>query len=172
MSQDAWKQDKGRDAVDAIVEQWRRERPDLDPSAKEVAGRIVRLAGLFQAAYADAFAPLDISEADYGILAPLRRAGEPYALTPTELARQKMMTSGGMTAAIDRLVRKGLVVRNPNPDDRRGSLVRLTAAGLATIDEAMGLHTEVEQRLTSGLTTKDRNELARRLRALLLLVEP
>ncbi|MGK2946992.1 MAG: MarR family winged helix-turn-helix transcriptional regulator [Acidimicrobiales bacterium] len=171
MSQDALEQGNG-DAVDAIVDQWRRERPDLDPSAKEVTGRIVRLAGLFQAAYAEAFAPLDISEADYGILAPLRRAGAPYALTPTELARQKMMTSGGMTAAIDRLVRKGLVIRNPNPADRRGSLVRLTDEGLATIDEAMELHTAVEQQLTSGVTAEERNELARRLRGLLLLVEP
>jgi hypothetical protein len=89
------------DHVDAIVEEWRRERPDLDPSAKEVTGRIIRLAGLFQAAYADAFAPLGITEGDYGLLAPLRRAGPPFQLTPTELARHKMMTSGGMTAAID-----------------------------------------------------------------------
>ncbi|MET0803600.1 MAG: MarR family transcriptional regulator, partial [Acidimicrobiales bacterium] len=92
------------DAVDAIIQQWRRERPDLDPSAKEVTGRVVRLASLFQAAYDEAFHPLGFVGGDYGLLVALRRAGEPGGLTPTELARQRMMTSGGMTAAIDRLV--------------------------------------------------------------------
>jgi DNA-binding MarR family transcriptional regulator len=155
------------DHVDAIVEAWRRERPDLDPSAKEVTGRIIRLAGLFQAAYAEAFAPLGINESDFGMLAPLRRAGPPYRLTPTELARHKMMTSGGMTAAIDRLVRKGLLVREPNPADRRGSLVGLTEEGRRVIDDAMVVHTEVEHRLVAALPARDRERLVGYLRTLL-----
>src|SRR5687768_12181720 len=107
MSQDALRQGKSaRDAVDVIVEQWRRERPDLDADAKHITGRIIRLASIFQDAYAAAFEPLGINDGEYGILAPLRRAGEPYELTPTELARQRMMTSGGMTAALDRLESK------------------------------------------------------------------
>jgi DNA-binding MarR family transcriptional regulator len=155
------------DHVDAIVEAWRRERPDLDPSAKEVTGRIIRLAGLFQLAYAEAFAPLGINESDFGMLAPLRRAGPPYRLTPTELARHKMMTSGGMTAAIDRLVRKGLLVREPNPADRRGSLVGLTDEGRRVIDDAMVVHTEVEHRLVTALPARDRERLVGYLRTLL-----
>ena len=101
--------------MDVIVEQWRRERPDLDPTAKEITGRIVRLASLFQQAYAATFEPLGLNEGDYGVLAPLRRAGAPNELTPTELAKHRMMTSGGMTAAFDRLERKGLVVARPQP---------------------------------------------------------
>ena len=116
--------------MDAIVEQWHRERPDLDPSGKQITGRLVRLSGLFQMAQHAAFEPLGINEADYGILAPLRRAGEPFTLTPTELARQRMMTSGGMTAAIDRVEKKGLVTGEPNPSDRRGpSYASPTKAG-------------------------------------------
>lgn len=159
------------DAVDAIVEEWHRERPDLDPSAKGITGRVVRLAGLFQAAYGTAFEPLGITEADYGILAPLRRAGKPFELTPTELARHKMMTSGGMTAAIDRLVRKGLLVRAPNPADRRGSLVRLTPEGRRVVDRAMKLHVEVERSLVSALGERDRDRLVALLRRLLVSVD-
>ena len=88
MSQDALQQDisdRGGDAVDVIVEEWRRERPDLDPVAKEVTGRIVRLASRFQQAYSDTFGPLGLNDGDYGVLAPLRRAGAPFELTPTEL---------------------------------------------------------------------------------------
>src|SRR5688572_33180190 len=105
MGQDALHRDipDAPDAVDEIVAQWHEQRPDLDPSAKEITGRVVRLASIFQQAFADAFAPLGLNESDYGVLAPLRRAGPPYELTPTELARHKMMTSGGMTAAVDQI---------------------------------------------------------------------
>lgn len=160
------------DAVDAIIEQWRRERPELDPSAKAVTGRVVRLASLFQAAYDDAFHPLGFVGGDYSLLVALRRAGEPGGLTPTELARQRMMTSGGMTAAIDRLVGKGLVTRRPNPEDRRGSLVELTAAGRAVVDDAMARHADVEHALVAGLTMAERTDLESLLRKLLLAVEP
>jgi DNA-binding MarR family transcriptional regulator len=163
--------DEGQDAVDVIVDQWRRERPDLDPSAKEVTGRIVRLASLFQQAYSRTFEPLGLNDGDYGVLAPLRRAGVPHQLTPTELAKHRMMTSGGMTAALDRLERKGLVERVPNPDDRRGSLVRLTAAGLGAIDEAMKQHVLTEQRLVSSLEEQEQAQLRLLLRKLLRAVD-
>jgi DNA-binding MarR family transcriptional regulator len=159
------------DAVDAIVAAWQRERPDLDPSAKHVTGRIVRLASIFQDAFAAAFAPLGLTDGDYGLLATLRRAGAPHRLTPTELARNRMMTSGGMTAAIDRLERRGLVARLPNPDDRRGSFVELTADGLRSVDAAMAVHAETEQRLVGALRAAERRELEQLLRTLLVAVD-
>ena len=159
------------DAVDAIVEQWRRERPELDPSGKEITGRIIRLSALFQRAYGEAFEPLGITEGEYSILSPLRRAGEPFELTPTELARHRMLTSGGMTAALDRLERKGLLARAPNPADRRGSLVRLTDEGRRVVDEAMARHVEVERELVAGLGDADREQLASLLRALVISLE-
>ena len=174
MSQDTFHKDTlddGEDAVDVIVDQWRRERPDLDPSAKEVTGRIVRLASLFQQAYSNTFQPLGLNDGDYGVLAPLRRAGAPHQLTPTELAKHRMMTSGGMTAALDRLERKGLVARMPNPDDRRGSLVRLTDSGRDVIDEAMQQHVLTEHRLISGLDEHEREQLRLLLRKLMHAVD-
>ncbi len=175
MSQDTYDQDKPSrtdDPVDVIVEEWRRERPDLDAGAKEVTGRIVRLASLFQQTYADTFGPLGLNEGDYGVLAPLRRAGEPYELTPTELAKHRMMTSGGMTAALDRLERKGFIERSPNPVDRRGSLVRLTDAGRAVIDDAMTQHVHTEQRLIAVLDETEQAQMASLLRKLLAAVDP
>ena len=170
MSQDAFYKDSSEgegDAVDVIIEQWRRERPDLDPGAKEVTGRIIRLASLFQQSYGAAFEPLGLNDGDYGLLAPLRRAGEPHQLTPTELARHRMMTSGGMTAAIDRLERKGLVDRVPNPADRRGNLVRLTAAGRQVTDEAMTRHAHTEHRLLDTLDEHEQTQLRDLLHKLL-----
>src|SRR6478752_2915710 len=153
MSQDALHQGISDDAVDAIVEQWRTERPDIDPSAKHVTGRIVRLAWLFQAEFerikGGVFGHYGLKETDFGVLSPLRRSGEPFELTPTELARHRMITSGGMTAALDRLEAKGMVVRVPNPHDRRGSLVRLTELARELIDASMEIHAEVEHKLVA-----------------------
>ena len=170
MRQDALRQDES-DAVDAIVAEWRRERPDLDPTAKHLTGRLIRLASLFQAAYANAFSPLGLSDGDYGVLAALRRAGAPHQLTPSDLARHQMMTSGGMTAAIDRLERRGLVSRSPNPNDRRGSLVGLTDDGRKVVDRAMESQAGVEDRLVQALGASERRTLEQLLRKLLLSVD-
>lgn len=171
MREDARTAPVGGDAVDRIIGQWLRERPDLDPTAKAVTGRIVRLASLIQRRFAEVFSDLGLGEGDYGLLAALRRSGEPFQLTPTQLARAQMMTSGGMTAVIDRLERQSLVRRVPNPDDRRGSLVRLSAKGRRTIDEAMALHATVEHELVSGLTKREREQLGGLLRALLVSLD-
>jgi len=171
LSQDTFQEGSDGDAVDIIVEEWKRERPDLDASAKEVTGRIVRLASWFQQAYSDTFQPLGLNDGDYGVLAPLRRAGEPYELTPTELARHRMMTSGGMTAALDRLERKGFIDRLPNPADRRGSIVRLTDEGRTIINEAMSQHVQTEERLTAVLDRDERRQLSALLRKLLGAIE-
>lgn len=176
MSQDALQQDRlDTDGVDAIVQQWLTERPDLDSSGKHVTGRIVRLAFLFQQVFERdkqrAFSEHGLKESDFGVLSPLRRVGEPFELTPTELARHKMITSGGMTAALDRLEAKGMIVRVPNPNDRRGSLVRLTERGREVIDASMELHAEVEQKLVAPLNEQERADLQRLLRKLLIATE-
>lgn len=170
MSQDALDKDTV-DAVDRIVAQWRRERPDLDSSAKEITGRIVRLESLFQQRYAEVFADFGMKEGDYGLLVALRRAGTPYELTPTGLAKARMMSSGGLTPALDRLQRRGWIERTPNPQDRRGMLVRLTTAGKELVDAAMEAHTAVEHDLVHHLSPTKRRQLVALLRELLVSVE-
>ena len=157
--------------MDVIVEQWRRERPDLDPSAKEVTGRTSVSRRCSSSPTRDIFEPLGLNDGDYGLLAALRRAGASYELTPTELARHMMMTSGGMTAAIDRLERKGFAVRVPNPADRRGSLVRLTETGREVIDEAMTRHVQTEHRLVATLDEQEQAQLRNLLHKLLRTVD-
>ena len=161
----------GHDALDQIVAEWRRERPDLDVRAKHMTGRIIRLASVLQHAYVEIFEPLGLNEGDYGVLVPLRRAGAPFTLTPTELAAHRMMTTGGMTKALDRLESKGLVERLPNPADRRGNLVRLTKAGRSVVDEAMNRHVATERRLMSTLDDDEQEQLTLLLRKLLLALD-
>jgi len=169
MRQDTFEQG---DTVDRIVEQWSRERPDLDPSAKQVTGRVIRLADVIGRRNAEFLEPLGLTGAQYGVLSALRRAGTPYVLNPTELARNQMMTSGGMTPVIDALEKKELVERRPNPDDRRSRLVALTPAGLDLIDRAMEHHVVAERSCVDALTERELSTLTRLLRKVSLAVDP
>jgi DNA-binding MarR family transcriptional regulator len=139
------------DAVDLIAAQWRRERPDLDPFPMEVIGRISRLAALVQPELGRVFARFGVNGGDFDVLATLRRAGRPHRLTPGDLARSTMVTSGGMTKRLDRLEARGLVRREPDPDDRRGALISLTDEGRALVDRVVEEHLANEERLLAGL---------------------
>jgi DNA-binding MarR family transcriptional regulator len=161
----------GQDSVDLIAAQWRRERPDLDPSPMEVIGRVSRLAALLQPELGRVFARFGINGGDFDVLATLRRAGSPFRLTPGELARSTMVTSGGMTKRLDRLEASGLVRREPDPDDRRGALISLTDEGRALVDRAVEEHLANEERLLAGLPPARRGQLASLLRDLVLAVE-
>jgi DNA-binding MarR family transcriptional regulator len=156
------------DAVDTIEAQWRQERPDLDPSPMAVIGRITRLASLLDEELDTAFAEYGLASCDFDVLATLRRNGPPYRLTPTELSRSTMVTTGGMTKRIDRLEASGLIRREPDPGDRRGKLIALTDEGRELIDRAVEGHLVNEERLLAGLSRSDRKQLADLLRGMLL----
>jgi DNA-binding MarR family transcriptional regulator len=158
-----------QDAVDQILGQWRRERPDLADQLWPMGliGRVQRLNRVLErelkAFYAER--SLELWEAD--VLLTLRRAGAPYALTPGALLKAAMVTSGAMTNRIDRLEAKGLVERSPGSDDRRSVRVQLTRQAVELIDEFFADHIANEARLFSALTAAERTQLAGSLRAAL-----
>jgi Transcriptional regulators len=154
----------GADEVDRIVAAWHRERPDLDVSPLTVLSRVSRLARHLDLARRSAFARSQLESWEFDVLAALRRAGAPYRLSPGALLTQTLVTSGTMTNRIDRLVAKGLVVREPSPEDRRGVLVRLTPEGLARVDAAMTDFLAAETAILQDLTPAQREQLADLLR--------
>jgi DNA-binding MarR family transcriptional regulator len=155
-----------QDEVDRLVAAWRRERPDLDVGPLEVLSRVTRLARHLDRARRTAFAGHDLGLWEFDVLSALRRSGAPYRLSPGALINQTLVTSGTMTNRIDRLAHRGLVRREPDPNDRRGVLVVLTEAGLATVDAALTDLLTHEQELLAGLTPRQQEELAGTLRAL------
>lgn len=107
-----------------------------------------------------------LDRGEFDVQATLLRAGQPYRLTPGALAESMMVTSGAVTKRVDRLERVGLLVREPDPRDRRGVLVKLTSEGLELINQAVEQHLENEERLLPALTHREREQLARLLRKL------
>src|SRR3954447_20298209 len=124
----------GRDGVDEILEQWRRERPELDPAPIGVVGRVSRLARELEVRLEPVYRAHGLEPGWHDVLATLRRAGDPYRLRVTDLTASMMIGSSGTTKRLDRLERNGLIERSPDPTDRRGTLIELTPKGLAMID--------------------------------------
>ncbi|MDN0074692.1 MarR family transcriptional regulator [Crenobacter sp. SG2303] len=156
------------DHVDHIVARWREVRPDLDPSSTEVIGRIVRLEYFITRRVLTDLARHLLNVGEFNVIAALRRAGEPYELSPNQLQGMVLISSGGLTNRINRLEAAGLVTRHPDPNDRRGVIVRLTERGLAVVDDAAEHHLAAEDELLSPLNTEEREQLASLLRKLLI----
>ena len=155
------------DGVDRILEQWARERPELDTEAMGIFGRIYRIARASGDAMEATYGRFGITRADFDVLATLRRSGEPFALTPSALTGALMLTSGGITGRVDRLERAGLVARSPSPTDRRALLVTLTPAGQEVVDKAVVAGLETQRSLLAALPPARRRELDGLLRDLL-----
>jgi DNA-binding MarR family transcriptional regulator len=160
------------DAVDAILDQWRRERPDLDVSAMGTIGRIKRCAALLQRELERCFAEFGMTRWEFDVLATLRRSGAPYCLAPTALFSSLMISSGTMTHRLKGLESRGFVKRVASREDARSMLVQLTPAGLKLIDRAVEAHVTNEQRLLASIKSADLAALDARLALLLAALEP
>jgi len=156
------------DEVDRLVEAWQRERPDLDVTPMHVLSRVTRLARHLDRARRQAFAAHQLETWEFDVLTALRRAGRPYQLSPGRLLHETLVTSGTMTNRVDRLAGRGLVHRCPDPDDRRGVLVRLTGDGRSRVDAAFVALLDHEEQLLAGLGANERTRLATLLRTLVL----
>ena len=160
------------DEVDRIVEAWQRERPDLDVAPLTILSRVLRLARHLDLARGSAFAEHDLEGWGFDVLSALRREGAPYELSPGQLVARTLVTSGTMTNRVDRLAARGLVSRGPDPSDRRGVKVTLTAPGRTVVDAAMADLLDRERILLNQLPPTERGHLAELLRQLLSPFEP
>jgi DNA-binding MarR family transcriptional regulator len=155
------------DEVDLILAAWARELPDIDVTPLGSLSRISRLAKHLDRARRDAFAAHELEVWEFDVLAALRRQGRPYVLSPGELIRATLSTSGTMTNRINRLESRGLVIRQPNTDDRRGVLVKLTDVGRERVQQALADLLAYERKVLSAIEPTEREELAVVLRRLL-----
>lgn len=159
------------DLVDRLIADWTRERPDLDVSAMAVVGRILALGQALSARATAALKATDLSYSELDVLATLRRSGPPFRLTPTALRHAVLLTSGGMTACLNRLETKGLITRDPSPEDRRVLAATLTPAGRDLADRAIRLRFAEATQAVAALTTQEQAVLAGLLRKFGLSLE-
>ncbi len=162
-----------RDRIDELVAQWAAQRPDLDTEVMGVVARVLAVAELIGRRLDSAAAEQGLDRGQGDVLLTLRRAGPPHRLSPSQLAGSLLVTSGTMTNRLDRLERRGLIERLPNPADRRGMDVRLTEEGLRLVDALVPAHLANEEAMLAPLSSRDREQLVRITRKLLAhLTEP
>lgn len=156
------------DDVDRLIAAWQHERPAMDVTPMHVLSRVTRLALHLDRARKEAFADHGLEPSEFDVLSALRRSGEPYRLSPGQLVQETLVTSGTMTNRVDRLVRKGLVERLPDPADRRGVQVSLTDPGRIAVDGAMDALLDAEQKLLVALAPDETASIISALRKLSL----
>lgn len=157
-----------QDAVDLFVEQWSRERPDLDSTALGIVSRVIMLAKHFEQSADRALEQYGLSLWQFDVLAALRRSGPPFKLSPTRLTQLVTLTSGAMTNRIDRLEELGLVQRQDDPEDRRGLLIALTAEGKKLVDSAIVTRLDAARGNVDVLSRTAAKQLVALLRTLML----
>lgn len=155
------------DSIDALVAGWAQSLSDVDPGPLQVFSRISRIAHQLDAARREAFAPLNLQTWEFDVLSALRRTAPPHELSPGELIRETLVTSGTMTNRITRLADRGLVTRHAGQGDGRAVRLRLTAAGQTVVEKAFRGLLAREREMLDGLSGNEEDVLARTLRRLL-----
>jgi len=164
--------DGATDMVDALIARWHRELPGFDCAGTEVIGRLVRLEYFISRRLLEQLDHFGLSVGEFGVIAALRRSGPPFRQSPQQLRTQVLITAGGLSNRISRLEAAALVVRRPDPDDRRGVFIELTEKGLSVVEAAAERHLATEHELLAPLSADERQQLAILLKRLLLLHEP
>lgn len=157
----------GIDQVDEIRERLAELYPDLDTRAFGTTGRILRLAREIESRRTQYLASFQLTPGDFDVVATLRRTDEGTGVNPGRLLKSLLITSGGLTKRLDRLEKAGLIERQPDPEDRRATLIRLTSHGLEVVDEVLPALLEMEaERIGSRLTARQIEQTASVLRRL------
>jgi DNA-binding MarR family transcriptional regulator len=161
----------GTDSIDRIIEAWARSDPQVDARPLHVVGRLLLCAEYCKRELVAALQPLGLSFGDFDVLNTLRRRGEAQGSKPSDLAASSLITTGAMTARLDRLERTGLIRRTPDPEDGRGVRVRLTSRGKRLAERALQAVIAADKAFLQPLDQSERDQVAQALKKLLLPYE-
>ncbi|EBW7589734.1 MarR family winged helix-turn-helix transcriptional regulator [Salmonella enterica] len=154
------------DFVDNLIQEWLDAFPSLNLSGLPVIARIVRMSHYISQFVDSNLARYNLNVGEFEVLAALARNPD-RQLSPKELQKKILISSGGLSNRINRLEEKKYIVRIPDPTDRRGVIVRITPEGRKLTLEAVVTHVAIEEALIQGLDIEDREQLAGLLKKLI-----
>jgi DNA-binding MarR family transcriptional regulator len=164
--------DEQLDRLDAKLEVWKREIPSLDVATEAIVQRIQSLARYFDRSMDDTLSEFGMDRRAYYLIGNLRYLGAPYRMSPGQLGESMHLSSGAMTARLDRLEEAGLIRRLPDPNDRRGTLIEPTDAGHAAWERCTGAQARREALIASALSNEEKDILHGLLRRLMRAFPP
>ena len=136
---------RGLEPVQRIIQQWNREKPEVDTGPMALFGALARAYLLTSPQIERFMEGYGVSRGMFDVLAALRRSGKPYCLPPTTLSKWLMLSGAGMTNRLDRLEVIGLIARLPAPSDRRSIRIQLTAKGRQLVEKLIPRLVEMER---------------------------
>ncbi|HWD81145.1 MAG TPA: MarR family transcriptional regulator [Kribbella sp.] len=154
------------DPVDRLIAAWSQELPEVLYPSSELTKRILVLSGLLNEATRRVLRDLGLTTAEFDVIVALRRSGTPYRQKPSDLSRSLLLSTGGTSNVTNQLVRRGLVVREPDPADGRGTQIRLTDEGVALAEKAVKASAAAHHELWAATPDKVVEQAATALRAL------
>ncbi|MEJ3658718.1 MarR family transcriptional regulator [Actinomycetes bacterium KLBMP 9759] len=153
------------DPVDAIIAAWTAELPEVLGPESELVKRVLLLSGALGGATAAQLPRFGLTSAEFEVLVALRRSGAPYALKANEISRALLLSSGGTSNVVNRLVARRLAERRPDPDDGRGTRVALTPEGVELAERAVRATTRAHSEVLRGVPPEAISAAADALRA-------
>jgi DNA-binding MarR family transcriptional regulator len=135
--------------------------PEFDPAVLTLTMTLYRTMAVFDRAHAAELAPHGLNLVQFNVISVLHRAGAP--MTMGDLAQAVSVRPANLTSVIDGLVKRRLVDRELNPDDRRSFLVRVSQAGEEFLAEFLPDHWAYLDALAGGLSPRQRTQLSRLL---------
>ncbi len=152
------------DRLDRLSREWSEQRSDMDLSPWQVWGRVTRINDIFLSRLSRLLSQHDLNFKELQTLGALIVSGPPYEANPNKISRHNLLTSGGMTNALTRMEKKGLVTRRKDPSDGRAVIVTVTQKGLDTFDAIIIKENAIEHKLLDGIDNEERKSVAGVLR--------
>ena len=156
-----------QDFIDRFDVEGPRSRPGIHLGHTAGLLRVMRLSAFLERELAAGCA---VKPGQFQVLAALRRR-DPLPMTAGELARASILTTGAMTAVLDRLEEEGLIRRQIDSEDRRARRITITEKGRSLIDRALQRRMAQHRALNAALTLEEREALSKILRKLLIAIE-
>lgn len=158
------------DLVDTFQKEWDASHPEEKFVCVPAVTRLVRISEYIERAVEATLAEFDLTRGEAEVLFALVRNPQ-LDITPKILQTLMLISSGGLTRRLDHLERKGLIVRRPDPNDRRGTVLKPTPEGVELTLKAHHAHVETEARLISVLDEPEKAFLELLLKKLILAQE-
>ena len=154
-------------SISDMLARMKKEWPEIATDGTGAVLGLIRLNDILMDSSNKVLTQFGLTQAAFEVLTTLRSYPKPRRLTPTELYKSILITSGGMTKVLNQLESDGLIERLENAADKRSQFVNLTPSGEKMAERSMKAIMENDQKILG--TSLSKSEI-KTLKSLLLQV--
>ena len=141
--------------------------PQIDPEAEGIVTRVEKIHRHFQDAFRVSLGEAGLTKEEWKVLMVLHDSVRSHGW----LCQDLDVSTGAMTNRLDKLERRGLIRRTPDPHDRRGVLLKLTKTGESQLEDYIDAGARRERELLDDLTVAEKKQLNRLMSKLLATLQ-